>query len=102
MKVKRFIRVNAYLQIFPNYDEVRLLSIDILIRREPSLKLGADCDVMFLILIFGLILLAITSSAAGWVVLPILFILILYTVLAVIINIVFNRNSEYQNPNRTG
>ena len=49
--------------------------------------------VMFLILIFGFVLLAITSSAAGWVVLPILFILILYSALAVIINIVFNRNS---------
>src|SRR5215471_20671423 len=47
--------------------------------------------VMFLILIFGLVLLAITSNAAGWVVLPILFILILYSALAVIINIVFNR-----------
>ena len=49
--------------------------------------------VMFLILIFGLVLIAVTSRTAGWVVLPILFILILYSVLAVIINIVFNRNS---------
>ena len=48
---------------------------------------------MFLILIFGLVLQAIPSSAAGWVVLPILYILILYSALAVIINIVFNRNS---------
>jgi hypothetical protein len=48
---------------------------------------------MFLILIFGLVLIAITSSADGWVVLPILFILILYSVLAAIINIVFSRNS---------
>jgi hypothetical protein len=49
--------------------------------------------VMFLILIFGLVLIAVTSSAAGWVVLPILIILILYSTLAVVINIVFNRNS---------
>ncbi len=49
--------------------------------------------VLFLILIFGLVLLAITSNAAGWVVLPILLILVLYSVLAIIINIVFNRNS---------
>jgi hypothetical protein len=49
--------------------------------------------VMFLILIFGLVLIAVTSSAAGWVVLPILFILVLYSGRAVIINIVFNRNS---------
>ena len=58
--------------------------------------------VMFLILIFGLVLVVVTSSPAGWVVLPILFILILYSVLAVIINIVFNRNSKYHNPDRTG
>ena len=49
--------------------------------------------VMFLVLIFGLVLLAILSNAAGWVVLPVLLILVLYTVLAVIINIVFNRKS---------
>ena len=49
--------------------------------------------VMFLILIFGLVLVVVTSSPAGWVVLPILFILILYSALAIIINIVFNRNS---------
>ena len=49
--------------------------------------------VIFMILIFGLVLIAVTSNAAGWVVLPILFILILYSALAVIINIVFNRKS---------
>ena len=49
--------------------------------------------VMFLILIFGLVLIAVTTSADAWVVLPILFILILYSALAVIINIVFNRKS---------
>ena len=49
--------------------------------------------VMFLILIFGLVLIAVTSSAAGWVVLPIFFILILYSALAASINIVFNRKS---------
>jgi hypothetical protein len=49
--------------------------------------------VMFLILIFGLVLIAVTSNAAGWVVLPILLILTLYSTLAVIINIVFNRKS---------
>src|SRR5207249_4623231 len=42
--------------------------------------------VMFLILIFGLLLISLASNAAGWVVLPILFILILYSTLAVIIN----------------
>jgi hypothetical protein len=49
--------------------------------------------VLFLILIFGLVLIAATSNADSWVVLPILFILILYSALAIIINIVFNRNS---------
>ena len=49
--------------------------------------------VIFLILIFGMVLIAVTSNTAGWVVLPILFILVLYTALAVIINIVFNRHS---------
>jgi hypothetical protein len=57
------------------------------------LALAIASLVMFLILIFGLVLIAITSNAERWVVLPILFILILYSALAVIINIVFNRNS---------
>jgi len=49
--------------------------------------------VMFLVLILGLVLIAVTSNAAGWVVLPILFVLTLYSTLAIIINIVFNRKS---------
>ena len=49
--------------------------------------------VMFLILIFGLVLLAITSNAEGWVVLPILLILALYTGLAITINAVFNSHT---------
>ncbi len=49
--------------------------------------------VMFMIIIFGLVLIAVASNARPWVVLPILFILILYSALAVIINIVFNRKS---------
>jgi hypothetical protein len=49
--------------------------------------------VMFMILIFGLVLIAVTSNADSWVVLPILFILILYSALAACINIVFNGKS---------
>ncbi len=49
--------------------------------------------VLFVILIFGLVLISIASNAAAWVVLPILFILVLFSALAVIINIVFNRKS---------
>ena len=49
--------------------------------------------VMFLILTFGLVLIAVTSNADGWVVLPILFVLVLYSTRAAIINIVFNRKS---------
>jgi hypothetical protein len=49
--------------------------------------------VMFMVIIFGLVLLALASNAAPWVVLPILFIIVLYSTLAVIINIVFNRKS---------
>ena len=44
-------------------------------------------------LALAIVSLAITSNAAEWVVLPILFILTLYSTLAVIINIVFNRRS---------
>ena len=57
------------------------------------LALAVVSLVLFMILIFGLVLIAVTSNAASWVVLPILFILILYSALAIIINIVFNRNS---------
>ena len=48
--------------------------------------------VLFMILIFGLVLIAVTSNADSWVVLPILFIFILYSALAACINIVFNQS----------
>ena len=46
---------------------------------------------MFLILVFGLIGIAVATQASPWVVLPILFILVLFSVVAIIINVVFNR-----------
>ncbi len=46
---------------------------------------------MIMIMTFGLIGIAIATQAAGWIVFPILFILILFTAAAVIINIAFNR-----------
>lgn len=49
--------------------------------------------VLFMVLIFGLVLISIIANAAGWVVLPILLVLVLYTVLAAIINTVFSRHS---------
>ena len=48
--------------------------------------------ILFVIMIFGLVLISVAANAAGWVVLPILAILILYVVLAAIINIAFNRS----------
>jgi hypothetical protein len=47
--------------------------------------------ILFVILIFGLVLISVAANAAGWVVMPILVILILYTVLAAIINVAFNQ-----------
>jgi hypothetical protein len=35
VRVKRFTRENAYLQPFPNYDEVQPVSIALLVRPEP-------------------------------------------------------------------
>ena len=49
--------------------------------------------VLFMILIFGLVLIVLASNAASWVVLPILFILLLYTILAAIINVGINAKS---------
>ena len=49
--------------------------------------------VLFMVIIFGSVLISIASNAAGWVVLPILIILALYSAMAIIINIVFNRTS---------
>jgi fatty acid desaturase len=46
---------------------------------------------MMMIMTFGLVGIAVATNAAGWVVLPILFILALFATAAVIINIVFNR-----------
>lgn len=49
--------------------------------------------VMIMIMTFGLVGISVATQAAGWVVFPILFILVLFTAAAVIINIVFNRRS---------
>jgi hypothetical protein len=46
---------------------------------------------MIMIMTFGLIGIAVATHADGWVALPILFVLVLFTAAAVIINIVFNR-----------
>lgn len=46
---------------------------------------------MIMAMAFGLTGIAVATQAAGWVVFPILFILVLFTAAAVIINIVFNR-----------
>ena len=55
------------------------------------LALAIASLVMFLILTFGLVGIAAAGHADSWVVFPILFILVLCTVAAVIINIVFSR-----------
>ena len=44
VRVQYFIMINEYLRLFPHYDEVQLLSIAILVRREQRETLGADCD----------------------------------------------------------
>jgi len=44
VRVRRFTMVNAYLRPFSNYDEVQLMSITILLRPEPCVILGTDCD----------------------------------------------------------
>ena len=46
---------------------------------------------MFLILTFGLIGIAVATHPDGWVVFPILFILVLFTAAAITLNIAFNR-----------
>ncbi|HEV2579393.1 MAG TPA: hypothetical protein VGT44_00960 [Ktedonobacteraceae bacterium] len=46
---------------------------------------------MIMLMTFGLIGISVATQAPAWVVLPILFILVLFTAAAVIINIVFNR-----------
>ncbi len=55
------------------------------------LALAIASLVMFLILTFGLVGIAIATQAEHWVVLPILSILVLFTVAAVMINSAFNR-----------
>jgi hypothetical protein len=54
------------------------------------LALAISSLVMFLILTFDLVGISLATHPASWVVFPILFILVLFTVAAVIINIVFN------------
>lgn len=55
------------------------------------LALAIASLVMIMIMTFGLVGIAIATHPDSWVVFPILFILVLFTVAAVIINIVFNR-----------
>ena len=55
------------------------------------LALAIASLVMLMVLIFGLIVLAAAMNAPNWAVIPILFILVLFSSTAVIINIVFNR-----------
>ena len=49
---------------------------------------------MLMALIFGLIAFAAAANAPNWAVIPILFIIILFSAVAVIINIVFNHKSS--------
>jgi hypothetical protein len=63
--------------------------------RVPSatqrLVLAIASLVMLMMMTFGLIGIAVATQAPPWVVIPILFILVLFSTAAVIINIVFNR-----------
>lgn len=47
---------------------------------------------MFLVLTFGLVGIAIAANVPAWAVAPILFIIILFTIAATTINVVFNRH----------
>ena len=55
------------------------------------LALAIASLVMLMVMTFGLIGIAVATQAPPWAVLPILFILVLFSSAAVIINIVFNR-----------
>ena len=55
------------------------------------LALAIASLVMLMVMTFGLIGIAVATHAPPWAVLPILFILVLFSSAAVIINIVFNR-----------
>jgi hypothetical protein len=55
------------------------------------LVLAITSLVMLMVMTFGLIGIAVATHAPPWVVLPILFILVLFSSAAVIINVVFNR-----------
>ena len=61
------------------------------VKAGQRLALAIASLVMFLILTFGLVGIAVAAQADHWVVLPILFILVLFTVAAVMINSTFSR-----------
>ena len=48
---------------------------------------------LFVFLIFGMTILAIGFNASNWVVIPIVFVFILFSAVAITINIVFNRRA---------
>jgi hypothetical protein len=48
---------------------------------------------MLMVMVFGLIGIAIATNVPNWAIIPILFIIVLFSVVAVLINVVFNRRS---------
>ena len=79
---------------YHNYSDRDKLSAPLMrteLKAGQRLALAIASLVMIMIMTFGLVGIAVATNADRWVVFPILFILVLFTVAAVIINIVFNR-----------
>ncbi len=72
-------------------DKLSVSSMGASLTAGQRLILAIASLVMIMIMTFGLVGIAVATHAPTWVILPILFILTLFTAAAVIINIVFNR-----------
>ncbi|HEX6484324.1 MAG TPA: hypothetical protein VF043_36230 [Ktedonobacteraceae bacterium] len=76
---------------YGNGDKLSVSAVGASLTAGQRLFLAIASLVMIMIMTFGLIGIAVSTHAAAWAIFPILFILVLFTSAAVIINIVFNR-----------
>ena len=77
--------------MYADRDKLSVPAVGASLTAGQRLILAIASLIMIMIMTFGLVGIAAATQASAWVVFPILFILVLFTSAAVIINIVFNR-----------
>ena len=73
-------------------DKISISAARISATATQRLILAIASLLMFIILTFGLVVIAAATNASYWVVIPVLLILGLFSAVAIVINVVFNRH----------